>query len=260
MSYEKILFKKEGAIATISFNDPEKLNPMSIQMAEETRFALEECGRDEGIRAVILTGAGRAFSAGGDLREIGKKTSPLNFRDGIARTFKSVMAIVDLEKPVIAAVPGPAVGVACNMALACDIIVASEEASFSEIFVRVGLIPDGGAHFLLPRIVGLAKAKELIYTGKIIPAKEAEALGLVNQVVPPDKLQETAMEWANRLGKGPTRAIGMAKKLLNLTFQTSLADIIEMETEMQTLLHETEDHKEGVAAFFEKRKASFKGR
>jgi 2-(1,2-epoxy-1,2-dihydrophenyl)acetyl-CoA isomerase len=144
--------------------------------------------------------------------------------------------------------------------LACDIIVASEEASFSEIFVRVGLIPDGGAHFLLPRIVGLAKAKELIYTGKIIPAKEAEALGLVNQVVPPDKLQETAMEWANRLGKGPTRAIGMAKKLLNLTFQTSLADIIEMETEMQTLLHETEDHKEGVAAFFEKRKASFKGR
>ena len=260
MSYQKILFQKEGSIATITFNDPEKLNPMGFQIGEESRFALEECGRDEEIRAVILTGAGRAFSAGGDLREISKKTPPMIFRDGIARIFKVVLAIADLEKPVVAAVNGPAMGVAFNMALACDIVVASEEASFSEIFVRVGLIPDGGAHFLLPRIVGLAKAKELIYTGKIISAKEAETLGLVNQVVPPDKLKSAAREWANRLAQGPTRAIGIAKKILNSSFQSSLADIIEMETQMQTLLHETEDHQEGVAAFFGKRPPSFKGK
>jgi 2-(1,2-epoxy-1,2-dihydrophenyl)acetyl-CoA isomerase len=260
MSYEKILFKKEGPIATITFNDPEKLNPMGIKMAENIRSALEECGRDKEVRAIILTGAGRAFSAGGDLREIRENVPPLVFRDGIALVFKVVLAIADLEKPMIAAVNGPAVGVAFNMALACDIIVASEAASFSEIFVHIGLIPDGGAHFLLPRIVGLAKAKELIYTGKIISAKEAETLGLVNQVVPPDKLDSAALEWATRLAKGPTRAIGMAKKILNMSFQSSLADIIEIETEMQTLLRETEDHKEGVAAFFEKRAPSFKGK
>ncbi|MBI5967137.1 MAG: enoyl-CoA hydratase [Deltaproteobacteria bacterium] len=260
MSYGKILFKKEGSIATITFNDPEKLNPMGTQMAENIRSALEECGRDEEVRAIILTGAGRAFSAGGDLREIQKNVPALVFRDGIALVFKVVLAIADLEKPVIAAVNGPAVGVAFNMVLACDIIVASEEASFSEIFVRIGLIPDGGAHFLLPRIVGLAKAKELIYTGKIISAKEAETLGLVNQVVPPDKLTSTVLERANNLANGPTRAIGMAKKILNLSFQSSLAEIIEMETEKQTLLRETEDHKEGIAAFFEKRAPSFKGK
>jgi len=260
MSYEKILFKKEGPIATITFNDPEKLNPMSMAMSESTRLALEECARDEAIRAVIITGAGRAFSAGGDLREIRQDVPPLLFRDGIAQVFKTVLTIVNLEKPVIAAVNGPAVGVAFNMALACDIIVASETASFSEIFVHVGLIPDGGAHFLLPRIVGLARAKELIYTGKIISAKEAETLSLVNQVVPPDKLDSAALEWATRLAKGPTRAIGMAKKVLNMSFQSSLADIIEIETEMQALLRETEDHKEGVAAFFEKRTPSFKGK
>jgi 2-(1,2-epoxy-1,2-dihydrophenyl)acetyl-CoA isomerase len=260
MTYEKILFEKEGSVATITFNDPQKLNPMGIQIGEEIHLALEECGRDEEVRAVILTGAGRAFSAGGDLREIGKKSPPFIFRDGVARIFRAVLAIADLEKPVVAAVNGPAMGVAFNMALACDIVVASEGASFSEIFVRVGLIPDGGAHFLLPRIVGLAKAKELIYTGKIISAKEAEILGLVNQVVPPDKLNAAAREWANRLAEGPTRAIGIAKKILNKSFQSSLADIIEMETEMQTLLHETEDHQEGVAAFFEKRSPSFKGK
>jgi len=260
MNYEKILFKKEGSIVTITFNDPEKLNPMGTQMAENIRSGLEECSRDEEIRAIILTGAGRAFSAGGDLREIRKNVPPLVFRDGIALVFKVVSTIADLEKPVIAAVNGPAVGVAFNMALACDIIVASEDASFSEIFVRIGLIPDGGAHFLLPRIIGLAKARELIYTGKIISAKEAETLGLVNQVVPSDKLTSAALEWANRLANSPTRAIGMAKKLLNRSFQTGLAEMIEMETEIQTLLRETEDHKEGIAAFFEKRPPSFKGK
>jgi len=260
MDYEKIIFKKEGSIATITFNDPEKLNPMGIKMAENIRSALEECGRDEEVRAIIMTGAGRAFSAGGDLREIRENVPPLVFRDGIALVFKVVLAIADLEKPVIAAVNGPAVGVAFNMVLACDIVVASEEASFSEIFVRIGLIPDGGAHFLLPRIIGLAKAKEFIYTGKIISAREAETLGLVNQVVPPDKLNSAAQQWANRLANGPTRAIGMAKKLLNHSFQTGLAEMIEVETEIQTLLHETEDHKEGISAFFEKRTPSFKGK
>ena len=118
----------------------------------------------------------------------------------------------------------------------------------------------GGAHFLLPRIVGLAKAEELIYTGKIISAKEAETLGLVNQIVPPDKLDSAALEWANRLAKGPTRAIGMAKRILNMSFQSGLSDIIQIEKEMQTLLRESEDHKEGSAAFFEKRLPSFKGK
>jgi len=260
MNYERILFQKEGSIATITFHDPEKLNPMSLHMAEDIRSALDECGRDEEIRAAILTGAGRAFSAGGDLREIRKKVSPLAFRDGIAQVFKATLAIADLEKPVIAAVNGPAVGVAFNMVLACDIVVASEAASFSEIFVHIGLIPDGGAHFLLPRIIGLAKAKELIYTGKMISAQEAETLGLVNQVVPPDKLNSAAREWADRLAKGPTRAIGMAKKLLHLSFQSHLAEMIRMETEIQTLLRETEDHQEGIAAFFEKRSPLFKGK
>jgi len=260
MRYEKILYKKQGSITTVTFNEPDKLNPMGVQMAENIRSALEESARDEEVRAIILTGAGRAFSANGDLREIRQNVPPLVFRDGIALVFKAVLAIADLEKPVIAAINGPAVGVAFNMALACDIIVASEGASFSEIFIHIGLIPDGGAHFLLPRIVGLAKAKELFYTGKIISAKEAETLGIVNEVVSADKLNSTALEWANRLGNSPTRAIGMAKKLLNRSFQTGLAEMIQMETEIQTMLRETEDHKEGIAAFFEKRPPSFKGK
>lgn len=258
----KVLLRKEEGLAWITMNRPEVLNAWDIEMMDDLVRILSEVGEDEEVRAVVITGAGRAFSAGGDIKmqqqaldqPLAKKLERIIFAQRITRH------IADMEKPVIAAVNGVAVGAACDMALTCDIRIASENASFGEVFVKRGLIPDMGSMFFLPRFVGIAKAKELIFSGDIIDAREAETIGLVNKVVPADKLETETMELAKRLASGPTKAIGLAKKVINKSLVTDLETSLDYAIQAQTICYYTEDHAEATRAFLEKREPQFKGR
>lgn len=260
MNYETILVKKEKSVATITLNRPEAMNALSPVMGGEIEKAIQEIARDEEVRAVVITGAGRAFSAGGDLKTMQKKMTAKEALVRIDRITGFVKAMLDLPKPIIAAVNGHAVGAGCNIALACDIVIASEKAVFSESFARVGLMPDCGGIFLLPRQVGLNRAKELVFTAKTITAQEAEKIGLVNRVVPAEALEGESRKLAEELASMPTLAIGAAKRLLNQTFESSFLALLQGENNAQTVLRQTEDHEEGVQAFVGKRKPVFKGK
>ena len=260
MGSSAIIIEKRDGVATITLNRPEVLNAINTELAEELLEALQDAARDESVRAVILTGAGRAFSSGGDIREISGWTSPTEVRRNIVAGGGIAMAIANLPKPVIAAVNGVAAGAGCNVALAADIVIAADTALFAEIFVRVGLVLDFGGSYLLPRRVGLAKAKELAFTGRMVDAAEAERIGLVNQVVPADQLQETAWKLARQLADGPTVAIGLAKKILNESLENDLQSMIDREGYAQAIAFQTEDHREGIRAFKEKREPEFKGK
>ena len=258
----KVLLSKEEGVAWITMNRPEVLNAWDPEMIKDLVKILSEVREDDEVRAVVVTGAGKAFSAGGDVRvQQQALDQPL-----AARLEKIVVGqwicrhIADMEKPVIAAVNGVAVGAACDMALTCDIRIASENASFGEVFVRRGLIPDLGSLFFLPRLVGIAKAKELIFSGDIVDAREAERIGLVNKVVPADKLEMETMELARRLASGPTKAIGLAKKVINKSLVTDLETSLDYAIQAQTICYYTEDHAAATRAFLEKREPQFKGR
>ena len=243
-------------------NRPEVRNAWDPEMVHNLADTLLEVRQDEELRAVVITGAGKAFSAGGDIK-VQKQflDQPLDARLERATIGQWISRhITSMEKPVIAAVNGPAVGAACDMALACDIRIASENASFGEVFIRRGLMPDMGGMFFLPRLVGVAKAKELIFTGDIIDAREAERIGLVNKVVPADKLEIATMELARRLASGPTKAIGLAKKVINKSLSTDLETSLDYALQALTICYYTEDHAEATRAFFEKREPRFKGR
>ena len=260
-AFRNILLARKGNVATITLNRPEKLNALSPELAEELIHALDEVAKDEAIRAVILTGAGKAFSAGGD---VDKDVVPLRekslseFIAYFSQLSPVYKLIVEMEKPVIAAINGYCVGGGLDLALACDIRIAAEDAQLGEVFVRMGLVPEAGT-FLLPRQIGVSKAKLLSFTGDILSAKEAENIGLVDKVVPADKLISSAEELAQRLANGP-KAIGLIKKGINaslgMTFDASLDYITQL---MYQAVH-TEDHKEAVSAWLEKRKPVFKGR
>jgi 2-(1,2-epoxy-1,2-dihydrophenyl)acetyl-CoA isomerase len=268
MSYETLLYEVDQHVATITLNRPAVLNAISPQMIEELQAVLNTIRDDTSVRAVVLTGAGRGFCSGADLkgRQRGKPNdTPTDANhagaDGLRRTYNPlVLAIRTIEKPFLAAVNGVAAGAGCNLALACDIVLASDEARFGNVFVRIGLIPDCGGHFLLPRLVGFHKAAELMFTGDIIDAQEAEHLGLINRVVPHAELAQQARELAERLARGPTRAIGLCKRTLNVGMTADLAAVLEAEAEGQGLARQTEDHWEGVQAFLEKRPARFSGK
>ena len=243
-------------------NRPEVRNAWDPEMVHNLADTLLEVRQDEELRAVVITGAGKAFYAGGDIK-VQKQflDQPLDARLERATIVQWISRhITSMEKPVIAAVNGPAVGAACDMALACDIRIASENASFGEVFIRRGLMPDMGGMFFLPRLVGVAKAKELIFTGDIIDAREAERIGLVNKVVPADKLEIATMELARRLASGPTKAIGLAKKVINKSLSTDLETSLDYALQALTICYYTEDHAEATRAFFEKREPRFKGR
>lgn len=261
MPFENILYTKENGIAKIVLNRPETRNALVMEMREELGEAIAAVRDDPEVRVMVLTGAGPAFCAGGDVKAMAAGFTAVTGRARVQRTDRLVLTeLMNLEKPVIAMVNGFAVGAGCNIALACDIIIASEEAQFAEIFVRIGLLPDLGGLFLLPRAVGLHKAKELVFTGQMVDAREAERIGLVNKVVPAAELESTVMELAQRLANGPTKAIGMAKALMHRALATDLAGAIELEALGQSICFQTEDHKEGVRAFIEKRQPEFKGR
>ena len=261
MPYEAVMLDKAGGVATITLNQPQSLNALSSPIRRDLAAALAEVRDDAEVRAVIITGAGRAFCAGGDVKGMAGGRTPIEWREWLLFTDRSIIQVMlDMEKPIVAAVNGYAVGAGCNVALASDIIIAADNARFAEIFVRIGLAPDGGGAWTLPRRVGLAKAKELAFTGEIIDAAEAYRIGMVNRVVPADKLMDEARAFAQRLANGPTRAIGLCKRMLTRCVDLDFAAAMEYEAQTQAMLFQTEDHKEGVKAFMEKREPQFKGR
>jgi len=262
MDFEMILLKKEEAVGTILLNRPKALNPVNNRTAREISSALEDLKADPNIRSVILTGTGKAFSAGGDIREIEnyKADETMEFRDFMLVIKKMILDIRNIPKPVIIAVNGLAYGVGFSLALSGDIVLASESASFCQVFVKIGLVPDGGSTFFLPRLIGFARAFPLVFSGDPVSAKDAMGLGLVSKVVPPEKLEEETMALARKLAQGPTRAMGLAKELLYAGMERTLSEQLDEEASVQSLCRLTRDHQEGLQAFHGKRAPKFEGR
>jgi enoyl-CoA hydratase/carnithine racemase len=257
--FNTLLFSLEDAIATITLNRPGVLNAVDMEMRHDFIALAERLFFDEEIRVVIFTGAGRAFSSGGDISHFEKPWLTPAFRANSRRLTRFFDDLEALEKPVIAAVNGAATGAGLELALACDICIASEEATFGFRENYIGLIPGVGGCVRLVRLVGLQKAKELIFTGKMILAQEAHAIGLVNWVVPAEQLLEEAQDFAAQLRKRAPQSLGLAKKVLNIAANVDSYSGVALEGLAQSILIKTEDHQEGLEAFREKRKPQFKG-
>ncbi|MFX0094129.1 MAG: enoyl-CoA hydratase/isomerase family protein [Candidatus Hodarchaeota archaeon] len=263
-SYKNLKIEIKEEVALITLNRPDIHNALNIPIGKELNQCLDKIKDDEAVRAVIITGTEKSFSSGGDLK--GMKTSidegkPKEFMAQLLQPIYDIaIKIRKLPKPVIAAVNGYAVGAGMNLALACDIIIASEKAVFSQAFINVALIPGMGGTFFLPRYIGLNKAAELFFTGKRINANEAEKLGIVNEVVAPEKLAGVVWDLATNLANKPTRAIARTKALLNQTYLHSVEEHLKLECKTQIETSGDEDFAEGITAFWEKRKAKFKGK
>jgi 2-(1,2-epoxy-1,2-dihydrophenyl)acetyl-CoA isomerase len=264
VAYEQLIVDRDGAAATVRLNNPAKLNPLSETMTRELIDALAAVKDDPGVRAVVLTGEGRGFCSGADLggmadeyRAGGRASTSDLLDEGYARI---VRLLVESPKPVIAAVNGVAAGAGLSLALACDLRVASEAATFSMAFVRIGLVPDSGASYFLPRIVGSAAALELSVTGERIDAERALRIGLVSRVSPADTLAADAAALAAELAALPTRAIALTKRLLRDAAALPLDEALALESRVQDEATRTEDHREGVLAFLDKRAPEFHGR
>ena len=245
-------------VRRITLNRPEKLNAITGELLDALYAALKEGEEDREVRALLLTGAGRAFSAGQDLTEFGDRKP--DYEAHLRRYNRVVEALSGLEKPLVVAVNGVAAGAGMSLALWGDLRLAAVGASFTTAFVRIGLVPDSGLSFLLPRLVGLAKAQELLLLSPRLSAEEALALGLVHRVVPAEKLMEEALSLAKELAQGPTRAYALTKKLLLETYRLSLTEALALEAVLQGQAGQTQDHEEGVRAFREKRPPRFQGR
>ncbi len=256
---EPILTSVEGAVLTLTLNRPEALNSFTVAMKEELLAALKDAARDRAVRVVIVTGAGRAFSAGQDLKERQGADVPDLGTELRARYNPIVLAMRRLEKPIIGAINGVAAGAGCSIALACDIRIASESASFIEVFGRVGLVPDTGSSWLLPRLVGYARAAEMVFTAEPVDATGAERIGLVNRIVPPERLMDEANGLAAKLASAAPLALALAKRALTRAFEVGLEDALEYEAQLQAIAGRSADHREGVAAFVEKRAPRFGG-
>jgi 2-(1,2-epoxy-1,2-dihydrophenyl)acetyl-CoA isomerase len=251
-------------VTYLTLNRPEALNALTPAQRDRLIALLTDASADPSVRAVVLTGTGRGFCAGADLRGGGAVTGERVAGD-VARTIRLgaqrlIAAVLDCEKPVIAAVNGTAAGLGAHLALACDLVLAAESARFIEVFVRRGLVPDGGGAYLLPRLIGLHRAKELMFFGDALTATDAERLGLVNRVVPDGELDKTAREWAQRLATGPTRALALTKQLVNASLDSDRTAAFAAEAAAQEINMTTEDAREGVASFVERRNPDYRGR
>jgi 2-(1,2-epoxy-1,2-dihydrophenyl)acetyl-CoA isomerase len=258
-----ILHATDNAVSWITLNRPEAMNALTPDQRDHLVQLLGDASADPAVRAVVITATGRGFCAGADLR--GGAARPAERVAGdVARTIRLgaqrlVAAVLDCEKPVLAAVNGTAAGIGAHLALACDLVLAAEEARFIEVFVRRGLVPDGGGAYLLPRLIGPQRAKELMFFGDALSAADAERLGLVNRVVPAADLEKTAREWAERLAAGPTRALALTKHLVNASLDTDRATAFAAEAAAQEINMTTADAQEGVASFVERRAPRFEG-
>lgn len=265
MAYEDIVFTKDQRVATIRFNRPRAMNAFSPRMMREVSLAIEEVRDDRDMRVLVLTGTGRAFSTGADVKAMAEGRL---FRDGNGESkspeddprSNHVLALRNLYKPVIAAINGYAVGAGLDLALACDIRIASDQAKLTEAYIRRGLIPVMAGTYFLPRLVGLDKACELIWTGDMVDAHEALEIGLVTKVVPHDELHDATRELAEKLAKGPPLAIEAAKRAIYDGLNMTLEETFSYTGKIMERLSKTEDHKEGARAFVEKREPSFTGK
>ena len=259
MKYETVLYEKKDKVAVITLNRPERLNALNLQMNLELVDALETAKDDNEVRTIVITGAGRAFCAGADVGEFASG----DFQKGAKKDKQKIIHpynLFRLNKPIIAAVNGVAVGFGTNLTLSCDIVFASESASFGEFFIRMGIIPDMNGSLLLPMAVGVHKAKELIFSGKRIYAEEALRIGLVNEVFPQEELIPKTMEFAKHLTEQAPLALSLSKQAIHKGYEKVFDEMLAIEDEYNAKCYASEDHREAARAFVEKRKPMFKGK
>ena len=263
MNHQTVQLEMHGAVAVLTLNRPERLNALTIDVAHDFGVALE-AALDKGARSIVLTGSGRAFSAGGDLREmqeIANQEGRLEafFDEPLRILNDAILLIRQTPVPFIAAVNGVASGGGCNLALACDLVIAAESAKFNQAFIKIGLSPDCGGTFILPRLIGWKRATELLFTGEMLTAQRAAEIGMINAVVPDSELMSQALAMAERLAAAPTAAIGQIKKLLEASAANDYGGQLDLERRAQIESGKTKDFVEGVAAFLEKRPPRFTG-
>lgn len=263
MSYQFIRYSCEEGVASITLNRPDKLNSFNKAMGVELIEALAHAGSQDQVRAVLLTGEGRGFCAGQDLAEVLPKEGqpPPVLGDTVRDCYNPIiLALRNLEKPVICAVNGVAAGAGANIAYACDLVLASEKASFVQSFCHLGLVPDSGGTYFLPRLVGLARATAMTMLGEKVRAAEAVEIGLIYKACAPELLMEEAMKLARHLACQPTKGLGLIKRALNRSLSNDLETQLKLEEECQTAAGKTDDYQEGVSAFIEKRKPQYRGK
>lgn len=259
MDFKFITYEVAGGVATITLNRPEVYNALNDGITYELQDAWKAVAKDDQVRVVVLTGSGKAFCSGQDLKAASGQEKR-SFMDSLQKRYNPIIrAMRSLPKPILCRLNGVAAGAGCSLALACDMIIASEEAILIEVFINIGLVPDSGSAYFLPRLVGMAKAFELCSMGSRVKAVEALQLGLVNKVVATDQLDAAVKEYSDYFAQAPTKSIGLIKKMLAKSTTSNLDEILEYEAYCQEIAGSTHDYKEGVAAFLEKRKPVFKG-
>jgi 2-(1,2-epoxy-1,2-dihydrophenyl)acetyl-CoA isomerase len=259
LTNDHLIINQNGTILSLTLNRPDRLNAFSPEMILGLTEAIRDAQKNPDVKVIVLSGAGRSFSAGGDVKTMGQANAVAVY-DHIGKLNECVLAMKETGKPIIAAVHGFAAGAGFNLALACDLIVAANDSKFALSFSQVGLVSDGGGSYFVPRLVGPHLAKQFLFTAEPISAERLYQLGVINYLVPMDKLQEETQKLASQLANGPTRTYGMIKKLVDHSLTASLEEILEQERITQTMLVSTEDHQEGIAAFKEKRKPNFTGK
>jgi 2-(1,2-epoxy-1,2-dihydrophenyl)acetyl-CoA isomerase len=264
MSEQTVILERVEGVGVIRLNRPQVYNAVNNQMSVELLEVLRAVREDSSIRAVVLTGAGKAFCSGQDLNDrsaMQKSGETISLGDSVRNRYNPIIReLTGMEKPVIAAVNGVAAGAGASLALACDIRFITPETRFIEAFVRIGLVPDSGSSYFLPRLVGLGRALEIAMTGRDVVAEEAVSIGLANRIIPKEQLMEETMAFAKELAEGPTVAIGLIKKAIYRGMEADLEEVLEMEAQFQEKAGRTLDFLEGVQAFVEKRKPNYQGK
>jgi 2-(1,2-epoxy-1,2-dihydrophenyl)acetyl-CoA isomerase len=259
-TYQFLKYNVEQGVATITLNRPDVYNALNDEITFEMQDAFKAVSKDENVRVVVLTGEGKAFCSGQDLKAA-SGDQKRSFLQSLHKRYNPIIsAMRSLPKPIVCRLNGVAAGAGCSLALACDVIVAAEEATLIEVFINIGLVPDSGSSYFLPRLVGMAKAFELCSMGSRVKANEAVSIGLINKSVPADQLDATVKSYTDYFASAPTKSIGLIKKMLNKSATSTLEEMLEYEAYCQEIAGSSHDYKEGVTAFLEKRKPGFLGK